>query len=82
MYISDVDRIERRGVTNQAMRLICSGGVRDLIYAISLRLEQLFHDVCHNGIFALFLDRLTIRDVNTDPVFDLVTLEPHLETGK
>ena len=74
--------MEKRGVTNQATRLICPRSARSFIYAISLRLEQLFHDVCHNGIFALLLDRLTIRDVNTDPVFDLGTLEPHLETGK
>jgi len=60
------------------MRLICSGSARRFIRANSLGLKQLFHDVGNNSIFALLLEGLTIRDMNTDPVLDLGTLKSHI----
>ena len=82
LFVSPYDRIEKEGFTYEVMRLICSGSARGFVRAISLRLEQVFHDVGDNSIFAVLRKGLTVRNVDADPVFDLCTLESHLEKGK
>ena len=63
------------------MRLICSRSARGFIHAISLRLEQLFHDVGDNSILAVLFEGLTVGNMDADPIFDLGTLKSHLKRG-